>query len=88
MARHALRLTLDGAGQGTVELDGEPLRGVRGVTLSADVHHLPVLTVDVGLREVELMSGDTEVLVSEAAAESLLRLGWTPPPSPAEAGEG
>lgn len=77
--RHAkLNLT---PGGGTVEVNGEPLKGVRNVSLTAGVNAFPALTVDLLLHEVEV-NGEVLITVPEKTAASLLALGWTPPADP------
>lgn len=64
---------------GTVILDGQDISHcVRGFTLTADVGDLPVLDLDVVLREGEV-EGQAVVHIPARTAELLTALGWTRP---------
>jgi len=82
-ARNA-RISLDKIGRGEVFIDGQKVRGVRGLKLEGEVGDLPRLVLDVVVHEAEV-DGETVVTVPEKTAETLKRLGWMPP---AEGGDG
>lgn len=68
--RHA-RVRLSTSGRGTVELDGQPIPGVRAVTVRTEVGCRPVLVIEVLAREVDLKQDDEPEPakeVSDAAA--------------------
>ena len=80
MNRHSVQVHLVPAGVGsTVHVDGERLRGVTGLTITHRVRELPQLTIDLLVHEFDV-DGEMVVQVPERTAESLVTLGWTPPP--------
>lgn len=48
------KVRLDGAGRGTVELDGLRIPGVRAVTVQTEIGCLPVIRLEIVAREVDL----------------------------------
>lgn len=79
MATRNARLHLTPGGTGSfVELDGQRLPGVRGVTLTHKVRRTPTITVDLVMHEIEV-DGEMTVTVPDKTREALIALGWTPP---------
>jgi hypothetical protein len=80
-----VKVTLDGAGNGAVEIDGHDLsRALRGFTLNVSADERPTIELDFCLSEVEITSmgdGERTVLVNipDAVVHTLLMIGWTPP---------
>lgn len=75
-----------GLTNGHVQIDGDPVRGVRGVTVHADVNSIPTVTLDVIVRAAEF-NGEAHVDVPEKTRETLIALGWTPPAEQATSSE-
>ena len=78
-ATHAVRLSLNGPGLATVEVDGQDhSSAVTGYSLSGSVreHHELILAVRVDVGEVD---GQAVTRVPADTAALLLGLGWTPP---------
>lgn len=67
-----------GAGNSSIEVDGQRLRGVTGLELTANPDGVPVLTLGVRLHEVDA-DGQMTVTVPEDTRAALVALGWTPP---------
>lgn len=79
MAAKKIRLDLPlGMRGGTIEIDDQPVKGVRGITLRAHVDSLPRVTLDVIVKSAEI-DGQAYVDVPEETRETLIALGWTPP---------
>lgn len=80
-----LVIKVNGAGQGTVELDGTDLSNVvRAVEFRADAHARTVVNLELCVDEIEttmLGSVDAEILVNipDDVISTLMTLGWTPP---------
>ena len=67
-----------------VELEGEDIsRLVRSVSIEAEAGHLPTVTLELAVFEIETAAGDAKIHLAQGTAELLERFGWTPP-----AGEG
>lgn len=65
---------------GSVELDGEDIsRLVRSISLDSEAGHLPEVTLDLMVVEVETVTDETRVHMAPGTAELLVRLGWSPP---------
>ncbi|MFI6814442.1 hypothetical protein ACIBG7_18670 [Nonomuraea sp. NPDC050328] len=79
MAAKKIRLDLPpGMRGGTIEIDGQPVRGVRGIKVETDINSLTTVTLDVIVRGLDLDSL-AHVDVPEKTRETLIALGWTPP---------
>ncbi|HKX69886.1 MAG TPA: hypothetical protein VJM75_01605 [Acidimicrobiales bacterium] len=79
MTQRTARISLDAEGMGAVEVDGQDIsRTVRGLTLSAEVNHLPRLILDLRLFTSEV-EGQAQVHIPADTAATLVALGWTPP---------
>lgn len=80
-----LVIKVNGAGQGTVELDGTDLStSVRAVEFRADAHNETSVLLELCVDEIEttmLGSPEAEILVNipDVVITTLLTLGWTPP---------
>lgn len=80
-----LVIKLNGAGQGTVELDGTDIaRSVRSVEFRADSMGDIETTLGLCVDEIEITqlgSAEAEVLVNlpDSVIDALIQLGWTPP---------
>lgn len=86
-AKHA-RITLTPGGHGsTIEVDGQRLTGVRGISIRANVHEIPQLDLDLRMQEAEI-DGEVFVSVPDKTRDTLIALGWTPPDPPAPGEEG
>ena len=77
MPTRSARIKL-GLTDGRVEIDGQRLTGVTGISLDATVDSTPRLTVDLNLHQVDI-EGDMAVTVPEKTRAALVALGWTPP---------
>lgn len=79
MTGHNAKINLAGSGSGTIEVDGQPLRGVRSLTLTSEAGCRPTLTLELLLHDVSTMA-EALVLIDDDTAATLVALGWTPPP--------
>lgn len=79
MTKRSAKLNLTGDGSGTIEVDGQPLHGVRSLTLTSEAGYEPTLTLELRLYDVSTMA-EAAILVPDDVAETLVKLGWTPPP--------
>lgn len=79
MTTHGVKITVGAVGTGSIELDGQPLRGVRSFVLRGGVGERPELELDVAVHDVSTFA-ETIVLVPSDTAATLVALGWTPPP--------
>lgn len=77
-AAHHARITLTGHGQGGIQLDGQPVKGVRSVKFGAAVGDPNVLILELQVRSAEI-DGEMVTVVSDDVAASLRALGWTAP---------
>jgi hypothetical protein len=66
------------AGHGSVEVDGEALKGVTGVALSHRVGTIAQLEVSLAALPLDI-EAEADVFVPDKTRESLILLGWTPP---------
>ncbi|MGW4411173.1 hypothetical protein ACWEJ6_44580 [Nonomuraea sp. NPDC004702] len=80
MARRKIRISTDGNGNGAVEVDDIPLKGVRGFTLTQNVHGHGNLSLDIVVGIVELET-DAQVVIPDKSRDALIAIGWTPPPA-------
>ncbi|MFJ8109976.1 hypothetical protein [Streptomyces sp. NPDC096132] len=80
MTRHNVEISTDGMRR-EILLDGHDIaHSVTALSFSTEHHCLPVLMLCLRLVDVTTLSSkDTEVLVDDGVAETLKRLGWTPP---------
>jgi hypothetical protein len=81
MTRHHVEIRTEGT-RGQVLIDGHDIaHAVTGLTFTAGVDQAtPTLRLDLQLIDItELGSTETEVLLGHGVAETLQRLGWTPP---------
>lgn len=70
----------DGPVNQTVELDGEDIsRYVRSFSIDAEAGHLPEISLDLLVFELEAETSDTKIHLAPETAGILVRLGWTPP---------
>jgi hypothetical protein len=68
-----------------VEVDGQDLAsGLRGYTLHSQAGSMPTLELQLGMFEAEV-HGVARVILTPAAHEALVKLGWTPPGGPSGA---
>lgn len=79
MTNRNVQISVDAVGQGKIRVDGHDLRGVRGFTLTSEVGCLPQITLDLHVYDVSTFA-EADILVPSDAAETLVKLGWTPPP--------
>ncbi|HEY8985661.1 MAG TPA: hypothetical protein VIU15_39585 [Streptomyces sp.] len=79
MRERSAKLSLTGHGAGTIEIDGQPLRGVRSLTLTSEAGARPTLTLDLLVHDVSTFA-EAVVLIDDDTAATLVALGWTPPP--------
>lgn len=61
MAAHKFVIRLNGAGRGTVEMDGEPLSGVCAVKVEGAVGEAALVTLTFWASEVEVEAEDAAV---------------------------
>jgi hypothetical protein len=76
---HNAKINLTGSGSGTIEVDGQHLHGVRSLTLTSEAGNRPTLTLELRLYDISTMA-EAIILVPDDVAETLVALGWTPPP--------
>lgn len=79
MTSRNVKISVDAVGQGRIEVDGQGLEGVRGFTLTSEVGCVPQITLDLLVYDVSTFA-EADILVSSDVAQTLVRLGWTPPP--------
>jgi hypothetical protein len=82
VSRHKVEIRSDGPLAHRVLIDGTDIaRSLTGLTLHiGTAGEIPKLTLDVQLIDVtELGSVEAEVLLGQGVAETLKKLGWTPP---------
>lgn len=79
MTPRNVQISVDATGQGKIQADGHDLKGVRGFTLVSEVGCLPQITLDLHVYDVSTFA-EVDILVSSDVAETLVALGWTPPP--------
>jgi hypothetical protein len=71
-------------GRGEILVDGEPLRGVTGFELRGNVGQTERLTVDLLMLQGAEVETEATVTIPDKTRDSLVRLGWTPPPNDAD----
>ena len=59
MAVRLAKVRLNTAGRGVVELDGLRIPGVRAVTVETEAGNLPVVRLEIVVREVDLRQSET-----------------------------
>ena len=79
MTIHGVKITTGADGRGSIELDGQPLQGVLSFALRAGVGEWPELELEVAVHDVSTFA-EAIVLVPSDTAETLVALGWKPPP--------
>lgn len=79
MKRHDVKIMAGADGRGTIEVDGQVLQGVTSFVLRAGVGEIPELELDVAVYDVSTFA-EASVLIPPSTAETLVALGWTPPP--------
>ncbi|WP_027930711.1 hypothetical protein [Amycolatopsis thermoflava] len=77
-------IQVDVEGRCKVQLDGHDItQGITGVTLEISQGLYPRLVLDLSALEVDVTTdGQIGVVIPDATAEVLTRLGWAPPPQP------
>jgi hypothetical protein len=65
-------------GRGTLEVEGHPLKGIVGISLTHRVTEFARLTVELVMHEIEV-DGQMQVMVPEKTRDSLVALGWVEP---------
>lgn len=80
MAAHKIRIDTV-CGHGPIEVDGHPVKGVRGITYTQKPLEPGILTLDVIVHEGEI-NGVAFVVVPDKTKDTLITLGWTPPLEP------
>lgn len=77
-------IQVNAEGRCSVQLDGHDItQGITGVTLEISQGLYPRLVLDLSALEVDVTAdGQIGVVIPEATAEVLCRLGWAPPPQP------
>lgn len=74
-----LKLNLNAAGIGTIELDGQNIAsGTVGFEIKSRPAHLTEVVVHVAVHELEF-DGEARVVIPDATRDALIVLGWTPP---------
>ncbi|WP_028814435.1 hypothetical protein [Streptomyces flavidovirens] len=61
------KVRLNASGHGTVELDGQPIPGVRAVTVRTEANCRPLIIIELLAHEVDVRQGAQEVESEEAA---------------------
>ncbi|MFD9444958.1 hypothetical protein [Streptomyces sp. NPDC060001] len=79
MTTHDVKITTRASGCSSIELDGQPLRGVRSFVLRAGAGERPELELEVLVHDISTFA-EAIVLVPSDTAETLVALGWKPPP--------
>jgi len=78
MAARKVKLDIEAPGRGTIEVDGQRLTGVRGIHIDGRYGHIPRVTLDLLVHEID-GTVEAEVIVPDRTAQTLIALGWTPP---------
>ncbi|MFE0651349.1 hypothetical protein ACFVZH_22450 [Streptomyces sp. NPDC059534] len=78
MIRNA-RIELNAIGDGQIQVDGVPLRGVRALSLDASLGERPVLRLELAVHDISTLA-ETAIHIPDDTAATLVALGWTPPP--------
>ncbi len=79
MIRNA-RIELSAAGLSSITVDGLPLKGVRALSLDADMDERPVLRLELAVHDISTLA-ETLIHIPDGTAATLVALGWTPPPA-------
>ncbi|MDV5145924.1 hypothetical protein R1T08_17330 [Streptomyces sp. SBC-4] len=78
MIRNA-HIELAATGLGSIKVDGVPLKGVRALSLDADVGERPVLRLELAVHDISTVA-ETVIHIPDDTVATLVALGWTPPP--------
>lgn len=78
MIRNA-RIELNAIGDGSIEVDGVPLHGVRALSLEAGLGERPELRLELVVHDISTVA-ETAIHIPDETAATLVALGWTPPP--------
>lgn len=83
-SHHGATIKVNEDGQCTVQLGGHDLtQGVTGVKLEIAAGEFPRLVLDLSALLIDVTAdGQVGVVIPDATAEVLTRLGWSPPPQP------
>lgn len=85
MKRIMLRVSPTGRGGDQVVVDGQDLAPIcAGYTLTTGAGHVPVLALQLRMRQVGEVTGEARVAVDAQTHQALVALGWTPPPAEEE----
>ncbi|MEU0199142.1 MULTISPECIES: hypothetical protein [unclassified Streptomyces] len=80
MARDVrIELSRDGF-LGSITVDGQPIRGVRAVSVEGEIGHRPIVRLEMLVHDVGTIAEPDAVLIPDDTAAALVALGWTPPP--------
>lgn len=83
MTARRLQVKLAG-GVGTIALDDVNLGGVTAIEMRGAVGEPLTAVLTLQMFELDTDSDDVRVILTERTAETLTRLGWTPPPTEGE----
>lgn len=79
MTPRNVQISVDAIGQAKITVDGHDLKGIKGFALTSEVGCLPQITIDLHVYDVSTFA-EADILVSSDVTETLVALGWTPPP--------
>lgn len=79
MTPRTAKIQLNADGSGTVEVDGQLLRGVQSLRIDGELQCMPQVTLELQLYDVSTVA-EAQILVPADTVETLVALGWTPPP--------
>ena len=78
-----VRVTTKANGAGAVEIDGRDIAGsVRSVRISAGVHEMTTIELEILPRKAAEYEGDAFVRLDPSFEDFLTALGWQPPRRP------
>lgn len=83
MSARDVSISLTGYGDGSVQIDGQKIPGVRSLHVASTVGERPRLVLDVLTRETEV-DGEMTVTVPDRTKDALTALGWATPEQLAE----
>ncbi|MFB7589369.1 hypothetical protein [Streptomyces sp. NPDC056169] len=72
-------IELSATGEGTIKVDGVPLKGIRALSLDAAVGERPILRLELAVYDISTVA-ETSIHIPDDTAATLVALGWTPPP--------
>lgn len=78
MTTRSVKLDLTSVGSGTIEIDGQQLRGVRGLALTSEAGGESTLTLELLVHDISTFA-EALTLIDDDTAATLVALGWTPP---------